>query len=202
MQNQTTKEKIIDAASGLFFQKGFSGTSVRDIADKASVNVSAISYHFKGKQGLLEYAITHYYEAYFIVLEETLEKYRDLPAIDRLKKLISAIIHYKQENHQFSYFIHRELSFDSTFVREVVVTYLAKENHVLSEMFFAAVDHEKYHYNKKHFLLMQLKGMLMTPFAFHSEMQMQTIGSYSTENFVKHYTEVVWDWLDFCIGKA
>lgn len=199
MQNHTTKEKIIRAASGLFFQKGFSGTSVRDIADKADVNVSAISYHFKGKQGLLEYAITHYYEAYFIEVEETLHNNKHLPALDQLKELIFAIIQYKYENHQFSYFIHRELSFDSIFVREIVVTYLAKENHLLSEAFLEAMQ-GKYHVNKRHFLFMQLKGMLMTPFMFHSETQYQMIGSYSAENFVKHYTEVINEWLDFSIN--
>ena len=44
MKNNPTKQKVVDAASFLFFQKGFHGTSVRDIAGKASVNVSLISY--------------------------------------------------------------------------------------------------------------------------------------------------------------
>ncbi|MDY0396983.1 forespore capture DNA-binding protein RefZ [Virgibacillus halophilus] len=183
-----------------FSKKGFSGTSVRDIADKASVNVSAISYHFKGKQGLLEYAITHYYEAYFVEIEKTLRKNEALSALDKLKELIFAIIQYKYQNHQFSYFIHRELSFDSIFVREIVVTYLAKENHLLSETFLEAMQ-GKYHVNKRHFLFMQLKGMLMTPFMFHSETQNQMIGSYSTENFVRHYTEVINEWLDFSVRE-
>jgi len=51
MANVQSKQKVIEAASMLFFQKGFHGTTVRDIADKASVNVSLISYYFKGKQG-------------------------------------------------------------------------------------------------------------------------------------------------------
>src|SRR5699024_6453027 len=126
-----TKQKVMDTASGLFFQKGFHGTSVRDIADKANVNVSLISYYFKNKQGLLEYLVTTYYESYLTYMEETIDETQDESAIDRLKALIFTIIQYKQSNHQLTCFIQRELSLDSVFVREMTVTYLAKENYFL-----------------------------------------------------------------------
>src|SRR4249920_4002808 len=47
-----TREAIIKAAVHLFAEKGFDGTSVRDIVTKARVNQAAINYHFKGKDGL------------------------------------------------------------------------------------------------------------------------------------------------------
>ena len=46
--------KIIETAEELFAEMGFSGTSVRDIADKADVNVAMISYYFGSKEKLLE----------------------------------------------------------------------------------------------------------------------------------------------------
>ena len=46
--------KIITTAEELFAETGFSGTSVRDIADKADVNVAMISYYFGSKEKLLE----------------------------------------------------------------------------------------------------------------------------------------------------
>lgn len=45
-----TKQKVIDAAISLFNTKGYDGTSVRDIAKRADVNVANISYYFAGKQ--------------------------------------------------------------------------------------------------------------------------------------------------------
>lgn len=36
----------------LFGQKGYDNTSVRDLIDEAGVNLSAINYHFGGKEGL------------------------------------------------------------------------------------------------------------------------------------------------------
>jgi AcrR family transcriptional regulator len=47
-----TRELLLKAAIPLFAKKGYAGTSVKDIADKAGVNVSLVSYHFKGKEGL------------------------------------------------------------------------------------------------------------------------------------------------------
>ena len=47
-----TRNSIIKAAVDLFAEKGFEGTSVREIVAKARVNQAAINYHFKGKDGL------------------------------------------------------------------------------------------------------------------------------------------------------
>ena len=47
-----TRQKILRAATRLFAQKGFSGTSVRDIVHLARVNVSAINYYFGDKRKL------------------------------------------------------------------------------------------------------------------------------------------------------
>jgi len=44
--------EIIEAAAGLFAQKGFDGVSVRDICSALDVNSSIVSYYFGGKKGL------------------------------------------------------------------------------------------------------------------------------------------------------
>lgn len=49
-----TKRKIIEAASYLFGEKGFEGTSTREIGRRAGVNISSLNYHFKSKQNLME----------------------------------------------------------------------------------------------------------------------------------------------------
>jgi AcrR family transcriptional regulator len=46
------RERILDAALDLFGERGLTGTTVRDIAARAQVNVAAISYHFGGKDKL------------------------------------------------------------------------------------------------------------------------------------------------------
>lgn len=44
----------MESAEELFAEKGFSGTSVRDIADAADINVAMISYYFGSKEKMLE----------------------------------------------------------------------------------------------------------------------------------------------------
>lgn len=46
--------QIIEVAEKLFADKGFSGTSIRDIAHEADINVSMISYYFGSKEKLIE----------------------------------------------------------------------------------------------------------------------------------------------------
>ena len=47
-----TRKKLLRTAARLFAQKGFSGTSVRDIVAAAGINVSAVHYYFGNKRNL------------------------------------------------------------------------------------------------------------------------------------------------------
>jgi AcrR family transcriptional regulator len=53
------REHILTIAEELFGTKGFDGTSVRDIAQSAGVNLAMISYYFGSKEKLLEYLIDY-----------------------------------------------------------------------------------------------------------------------------------------------
>ena len=50
----STEEKILDAASEVFTEKGFSGTRTRDIAEKAGINLALLNYYFRSKEKLFE----------------------------------------------------------------------------------------------------------------------------------------------------
>jgi AcrR family transcriptional regulator len=54
-----TRERILDAALDLFGERGPAGTTIREIARRADVNVAAISYHFGGKDELYRAVATH-----------------------------------------------------------------------------------------------------------------------------------------------
>jgi AcrR family transcriptional regulator len=47
-----TRCKLLDVAERLFAEKGFEGTSVRDITTAAGCNVAAVNYHYGGKENL------------------------------------------------------------------------------------------------------------------------------------------------------
>lgn len=50
--NPATKAHIVEAARGLFLERGYRGTTVRAVAAAAGVDSALISYHFGNKQGL------------------------------------------------------------------------------------------------------------------------------------------------------
>ena len=69
-----TKEKIFDAAIELFANKGFKGTSVREIASALGLTEGAIYRHFSGKDEILAQVFTYAEEVLFtpLPIEETL----------------------------------------------------------------------------------------------------------------------------------
>lgn len=56
----TTKNKILDAAEDLFADKGFNGTSLREITSQAEVNLAAVNYHFGSKKELIKAVMSRY----------------------------------------------------------------------------------------------------------------------------------------------
>lgn len=49
-----TRGRLLDTAEKLFCEKGFEGTSIRDIASTAGCNIASVNYYFGGKQQLYE----------------------------------------------------------------------------------------------------------------------------------------------------
>lgn len=56
-EQEDARTRLIDAAITLFAEKGYEGTSVRDLATAAGVNVAAVSYHFGSKDALYTEAL-------------------------------------------------------------------------------------------------------------------------------------------------
>jgi len=87
-----TAEKILDAAESLFAQRGYEGTSLREIASQVGIHEPGIYNHFKGKQALyaavLDRALRPMLEAMRESIErpEPREAYAALPGVmtDRL----------------------------------------------------------------------------------------------------------------------
>ncbi len=55
---EDSRSKILNASAQLFVKNGYDGTSVRQIAKEAGVNIAMISYYFKSKEGVLVDLIT------------------------------------------------------------------------------------------------------------------------------------------------
>jgi len=68
----STKNKILDAADVLFADKGFNGTSLREITSQANVNLAAVNYHFGSKKELIKAVMSRYMDELSPQLESAL----------------------------------------------------------------------------------------------------------------------------------
>ena len=51
---KSVKNRLLDSAEGLFCERGFKGTSIRDIAASAGCNIASVNYYFGSKEKLYE----------------------------------------------------------------------------------------------------------------------------------------------------
>jgi AcrR family transcriptional regulator len=58
--HEDTASRIVSAATRLFAQKGYEGTSVKDICEAADANIAAIHYHFGSKESLYRHIIEQF----------------------------------------------------------------------------------------------------------------------------------------------
>jgi len=58
IEEQATRQRLLDAARQLFAEKGFGETSTREIAAAAGCNLSLINHYFASKEGLLRELVT------------------------------------------------------------------------------------------------------------------------------------------------
>ncbi len=80
-------DEIIEAATDLFYEKGFEKASLRDIALRVGITQAAIYYHFRNKEQILYTIIDIYADEILSLLKSSLAA-KTFP-LDRLKNAIS-----------------------------------------------------------------------------------------------------------------
>jgi AcrR family transcriptional regulator len=91
---------ILAVAEQLFADNGFDGTSVRDIAQLANVNLAMISYYFGSKEKLLE-ALIEDRAGYTLGILEELNKNQTLTPWDKIDRLVEFYTEKVMNNYRF-----------------------------------------------------------------------------------------------------
>ena len=102
------KEHILNKAIELFAVKGFEGTSIRDLAAAAEVNVAMINYYFGSKEKLFEALV----EKKSIATRGILDGIAGDQRINSMQKIIQVIETYVERlfsHRMFHRLIHQEL---------------------------------------------------------------------------------------------
>src|SRR5690625_5936221 len=76
-------------------------------------------------------------------------------------------------------------------MREISLTYIAKENHYLKKLFTHIFKDVQISQIEREFLYMQLKGMLAMPYMMNNEFKQTLLNPATSENFAKRYTNTI-----------
>ena len=101
------REHILTVSEELFSERGFDGTSVRDIAQKAGVNLAMISYYFGSKEKLLM-ALVEFRAGYSYGILEELNKDESLTPWDKIDKLVDFYVDRILNNLRFHNIMYQE----------------------------------------------------------------------------------------------
>lgn len=115
------REHILIVAERLFGERGFDGTSVRDIAQSAGVNLAMISYYFGSKEKLLEAMIQLRSEYTYGILEE-LNKDQSLSPWDKMDRLVDFYVERILNNLPFHNIMYQEATaFRNEEIKEKII---------------------------------------------------------------------------------
>ena len=99
---------IMEMAMDLFAGKGYEGTSIRDIAERASVNLAMINYYFGSKEKLFENIVEYKSALTRGILDEIL-KNKELSAIEKIYAVIDSYLEKLFTHRSFHRLIYQEL---------------------------------------------------------------------------------------------
>ncbi|MBA4140712.1 MAG: TetR/AcrR family transcriptional regulator [Segetibacter sp.] len=100
-ENNSKREVIIKEASKLFKEKGFTATSMRDLAERVGVEAPSLYNHIQSKSELLKIICSNVGEKFAVKIAEI--EQTKIPAIEKVEKLlrfhIQEMINYYEEEY-------------------------------------------------------------------------------------------------------
>lgn len=100
--------RILQVAEKLFAEKGFDGTSIRNISKEAKINIAMVSYYFGSKEKMLESLIFFRISDLKMQLENLYQE--AIEPMEKINKLIELYIARINKNKCIYQILHFELS--------------------------------------------------------------------------------------------
>ena len=106
----TTEERIKQAAAKKFIEKGFSRTTIRNIAEEAGINVALLNYYFRSKEKLFQSIMEEEVRSMFGILNQIMES--DSPLQVKIWQFADKYIDYLRTHPNVPLFILSEMRHD------------------------------------------------------------------------------------------
>lgn len=158
MEN-SAKEKLINAAIELFALEGYGSTSIRQIAQKAGVNSSLISYYFKGKQGLYNTALENQFDTVLnFVKKASSEK---LDPEDVIKEYANTIAQLNKKSPLVAKIIFRELLEPSQSFKKIINEKIGLLLNILSDAIEEGINRKIFRNDiDTHYIVLMVAGIV------------------------------------------
>ena len=166
--DQSTEEKIKEAARKVFTKKGFAATRTRDIAEAAGINLALLNYYFRSKEKLFELIMIEKLRKFFgfiapIIIDDTtsLETKLELLASNYVDMLLT--------NPDLPFFIIGEVRNNPDLISNII----PKKDFLKNSDFIKQVKEKKPDQDPFQFLL-SLLAMCIFPFVMKPVFQKLT----------------------------
>ena len=90
----STRERIVAAAGEVFADHGFRAATIRQITERAGVNLAAVNYHFRDKAELYAQVLQHSHAAALQVGQFTTAAQGGMAPARRLRLFVGTYLHY------------------------------------------------------------------------------------------------------------
>ena len=104
---------VIDVAIEVFAEKGFDGAQLKEIAERAGVSKSLMTYHFQGKEDLWEKSVSSLGKLLSDRLHEVGSYFKDLEGLMRMKAYTRQFIYFCAEYPEFYKILSHEICVNS-----------------------------------------------------------------------------------------
>ena len=117
-KDKLTEEKIFEAATAVFIEKGMAGTRMQEIADRAGINKSLLHYYFRTKERLF----TAVYE---VIVRQLFQKIapmfeKKLTLENKIRFFVSEHMSFLQQNPRLVPFFLNEINRNPKIVKSFI----------------------------------------------------------------------------------
>ena len=188
-QEITKRKDILLAAEHVFAERGFKGTTVRAVAQKAGIANSLIFYYFKNKLVLYEAV----FQSFFEQLEDLILQHLnlDLDRLGRLKQLLFAVTDFSARHRNLLIILTREIIDNGNLVQKINKKYFRPLYDTAAEFLAEGSKEALFRDVDPLHFLQTLMGMNI--FYFISDPLLQAVGvrdPYGSQEIEKRKTEV------------
>lgn len=115
-KDKQTEEKIFEAATAVFIEKGMDGARMQEIADRAGINKSLLYYYYRSKERLFD-------SVYEMIVRQLFQKFSSicegkLTLEEKIKFFLREHISFLQKNPRIAPFFLNEINQNSTTVKK------------------------------------------------------------------------------------